>query len=276
MRIKANDVNGARELLQSHLLARLFAHDVRNELVLKGGMAMRASTDSVRYTKDIDLSSPEYVSSNRMKARVNSAIKDLMKLGILQNVSVTMPKDTESTVRWKINGNVGQTHINLTVEVSRRPDLPMDHLETISWAPPSEYHLKPLVIDCLNLEAIAATKVSCLGNPKREAPRDIYDLSVLITMDVKPPVELLQRVGRENLEKWRENIWSKLEKMDYKQAQSEILPSLPSKMRSRLDEGTWDVMRLTVGEKVVEWIDEAIGKIDAADEEVSQDALAPG
>ena len=44
-----------REALQSRLLVELMGNALHKELVLKGGMAMRAVHGSVRYTKDIDL-----------------------------------------------------------------------------------------------------------------------------------------------------------------------------------------------------------------------------
>jgi hypothetical protein len=50
-----DDVAFSRELLQAKLLVELMSQAVHEELVLKGGLAMRAVPGSTRYTTDIDL-----------------------------------------------------------------------------------------------------------------------------------------------------------------------------------------------------------------------------
>ena len=56
-----------REALQSRLLVELMGNAVHKELVLKGGMAMRAVHGSVRYTKDIDLDADLKYSKERIQ-----------------------------------------------------------------------------------------------------------------------------------------------------------------------------------------------------------------
>src|SRR3546814_13751423 len=92
-------------------------------------MAMRILAHSVRYTKDIDLASPDTVPAAAVRSSIRAAIADLRASGILADFKVSEPKQTDTTLRWKIGGAIGGTAINLTVEVSRRPGLPTDHVQ---------------------------------------------------------------------------------------------------------------------------------------------------
>lgn len=254
-KLEQMEVNAAREFLQAKLLSALFSRSLRNEIILKGGMALRVASVSERYTKDIDLASPESVSPARIRQQIRQAIAAVRSSGMLAEITVSEPKQTDTILRWKIGGFIGGTQVNLTVEVSRRPGLPMDHVHTVNWVPPSEYSLSPVLIDSIDLEALAFAKLSCLGDPRREAPRDIYDLNLLVMMDITPPMDLLRRVGRETLEQWRSNVWAKLEKMTFEEASSKLLPHLPEATRSRIDEAEWERMRLRVGDRIEAWLD---------------------
>src|SRR5690625_1414842 len=187
----AMELNAAREMLQAKVLSALFSQSLRNELVLKGGMALRVASVSERYTKDIDFSSPESVSPHRIRQSIRAALKSVQASGLLSSMRLSEPKQTDTTLRWKIGGMIGGTQVSLTVEVSRRPGLPMDHIKSINWVPPREYGLPPVMVDSIDLDALAFTKIACLGDPRREAPRDVYDLNLPILMDIRPPRHML-------------------------------------------------------------------------------------
>lgn len=64
-----------RESLQTRLLVELMSNAMHKELVLKGGMAMRAVHGSVRYTKDIDLDADLKFSRARVHGIVQRSIQ---------------------------------------------------------------------------------------------------------------------------------------------------------------------------------------------------------
>jgi len=247
-----------REMVQAKLLGRIFANSLNGELALKGGMALRVSTDTARHTKDIDLMSPP--GADQVEGRIKTAIAELKASGLVSGMIATQPKRTDTTWRWKIGGRVGATVINLTVEVSRRAPLPNGHVPAVPWAPPPQYGVPAMLIDCLDLPMLAASKVSCLANPQREAPRDIFDLHLLVTMHVRPPIEALRAFGREHLEHTLASLWDKLEKMDYATAKTELFPFLEPAMRTKINAGMWDEIRLTAGTAVESWILEALDR----------------
>ena len=238
-----------RELVQARVLSAIFSRTVKEQVVLKGGMAMRSLFGSVRYTKDIDLGQNQLQSIGALQRVMRSAIAEATT-GFLDNVEVSEPKQTDTTARWKISGQTSRgTNIALTIEVSRR-GVPTGYITSKLYVPPPEALCTTVAIDVYSVEAIAASKVFCLANPNRTAPRDLYDLDLLIRMDVVPAQELLQgSSGTQTIQL----VWDKLEIMTWGQFQLEVLPYLSESVRSRIDEAEFDDMRVRVGTTVENW-----------------------
>ena len=240
-----------RELVQARLLSSIFSRTVKDQVILKGGMAMRSLFGSVRYTKDIELGQDQRQSLRALQQVMRLAIAEATN-GFLNNVEVSEPKQTETTARWKINGQtVHGTKIALTIEVSMR-GVPTRYITSKLYVPPPEALCTTVMIDVYSAEAIAASKVFCLSNPNRNAPRDLYDLDLLIQMDVVPAQELLQY---SNKVQTLQLMWDKLEIMTWEQFQLEVLPYLTESVRSRIDEAEFDEMRARVGATVENWLE---------------------
>lgn len=80
-------------------------------------MALRAVHGSVRLTKDIDLDADNTASKERIQGIVKRAIRQAISSGLIANSVVTEPKQTDTTLRWKIAGTQpgGTAPINLTM-----------------------------------------------------------------------------------------------------------------------------------------------------------------
>lgn len=247
-----------RDLMQTRILAAMFDTATRNEIALKGGLALRAHYQSERYTKDIDLQTGSETPMARVKSIVESAIKSAVDMGIIENVSITAPKQTSVVQRFKVGGTIvgGGSLVNLTVEVSRRGMPPPNLISAIAYAPDPEFGKKAVVINVYSPEAIAAAKVDCLLNPNRAAPRDVFDLALLIKMEVYPPVEVLRMRGKDALAEGMKEVWRKLEIMPWAVAKEELLPYMSTE-HNILDEKAWNDMVLDVGEAVERWLEEA-------------------
>lgn len=243
-----------KEIVQARLLARLFASSLKGEMALKGGLAMRALTGSARYTKDIDLMAPPDVPLARVRKRIIDAVRDLEATGVVRSLKLTAPKQTDTTQRWKIEGHVGGTVMHLTIEVSRRAPLPEGHVVAATWRVPPDAGVGPVMIESIDLPALAAAKVACLGSGMREAPRDLWDLAVLIDLGVEPAEDLMAKFTREEIRQFQDVLWDKVQKMDWATAQANLLPYVEPGAASRLDEATWDDLRLKVASKVEKWL----------------------
>ncbi len=176
-----------RDVLQARLIGAVFSASA-GELVLKGGLAMRTSHRSQRYTKDVDLQTGPQVPQARVTGIIRKALKQAAETGFLKQVSITEPKQTDTVQRWKVAGVVGSSHINMTVEVSRRGLPPPEDLVTTQVV---DLAGQARPVYSYSASAIAASKVVALVAPNRVAARDLYDLDLLITMEVNPPIARL-------------------------------------------------------------------------------------
>lgn len=247
-----------REVFQARLLSEIFNQTVHREVVLKGGLAMRTAFGSPRLTKDIDLQSDPRVAPARTASLIRQAIRATVRTGLVSDVVVTEPKQTDTVQRWKINGRVGETHVNLTVELSRRGLPPTEHMSTVRYEPDAGYGVRPVMVESFSASAMAAGKVAALLGANRVAPRDLYDLDLLIGHEIEPPVELLSRMGVEELQEKLQLLWDKIELMDYETARDALVDYLPAEAGDRIDRETWETMRIRTGQAIEGWLEGAL------------------
>jgi len=176
----------------------------------------------------------------------------------LEHAHVSEPKQTETVQRWKIGGMCGKTEISMTVEVSRRGLPPPAHRTEVRFEPMSEYGLAPVIIDTYSPTAIAAGKVFALLSHNRSAPRDIYDLQMLVTMEVRPPVDLIAAAGVGQIEEMLTSLWDKLELMPYSVARDALVDYMPKDVMASFNEDTWEDFRLRTGQSVEGWLKDSL------------------
>lgn len=246
-----------RDLVQARIIAKLFAQNVRG-LALKGGMAMRVGHEKwARATKDIDLDADQDLAVGTIQQVVRKAISNATQDGLLTNVRVSEPKQTETTERWKISGDdpkTGQT-LHLTVEVSRREHIQDADIREVPYGPDGNEW-----VTVYRDETLAFKKVKALLADTREAPRDIADLYLLIQADVEPPIEKLREFMKMGGVLGIRQMWAKLDRMDEKMFRLEVLPSLPPTPDGQDLFRDWESIRLTVGENLERWIKMARGE----------------
>ncbi len=246
-----------RETLQMKILSEIFWHTRRRDMILKGGMAMRTAANSLRYTKDIDLDAnplkePEYTKET-IRAAIRKAV--LAYTNYIQNARVTEPKQTDTTLRWKINGTIADTGepFSLTVEVSRRGLLNEDHVITTTFVPPPKYNLPPVTLETYDAQALIVAKMNALLSDNRDAPRDLYDLYILFVMNVEPDAALMTGfIKRHDMsaEELVERIWNKLDMMTWERFCEEVIPYLEKAEASRITEEYFHEIVMKTGEKI--------------------------
>lgn len=249
----------ARDAVQARIIGQVFAQRVHG-IVLKGGMAFRVAHPKwARATKDIDLDADPEVSLASLQKTVRTAIRKATMDGLLENVTISEPKQTETTARWKISGlypRTGQT-LHLTVEVSRRDKVHESQVRQVFDGPGDE-DLVTVYTD----RTLAFKKVQALLSETREAPRDVSDLFLLIQAKVDPPVaELREWMASAPSPVWEE-LWAKLDRMDFDTFRKQVLPSLPPTPEGQILYEDWEDMRLQVGTHVEEWLRQAGRAVD--------------
>lgn len=272
-----DDVAYSRELLQAKLLVELMSQAVQNELVLKGGLAMRAVLGSTRYTTDIDLDAVTAASVGRIQGIVRRSIDRVVKQqGLLDDPRVSEPKQTETTLRWKVNGRAPGTAspISLTIEVSRREwaaPFRTEQLELNKEFAGGAARGRVLVLDA---QALAVCKVLALTDPNRDAPRDLFDLSVLLETELQDPGELLAHQSRERIEQALAELWGKVEIMGYERFKSDVAPYLPPEIAEAMTQESYEELQVNVATNVEQWLETALELRESAGEK--KQAEKPG
>lgn len=234
---------------------------MHKELVLKGGLAMRAVLGSTRYTKDIDLDAMSWATPERVRGIVRRAVERVVKQpGLIEEPQITEPKQPDMTLRWKVNGKVPGTNrpVTLTVEVSRREWPASFRTKELELSPQFAEGAVRGRVQVLDEQALAVCKVLALTDPKRDAPRDLFDLSVLLETDLENPGELLASQDAARLAEAMDELWAKVENIGYDRAKAEVAPYLPPETAAAVTEEVYGDMQLKVAENVEQWLEKAV------------------
>ncbi len=249
-------------------LARQGAH----RFILKGGMAMRALYGSTRLTKDVDFDGAESLSQQSMRAQMPKALLQAARQAGLNGVEVQQTKAGDRSSRWRIAGRTAEEVATIwEVEVSRRGVPPADFIETRPFETPIAYRIPNFNVRVYGPAAMAGGKVNALLSLNRSVPRDVYDLHELIRNQADPAPLWISRVAREFLVRKRPEVISKIDRIGFPLANSELLPYIAPAVRSSIDEARWDEIRLDVAEHVDRWFAYAIEHAKPA-EELHRDA----
>lgn len=260
------DQNALLEFLEAKVLQQLFTQDLQGRLVLKGGLAMRAIYGSQRMTQDIDLNADASVSGQSLGKSVGKAIEasmaELRRAGLLKSHSVTTPKQTETTYRWKVHARMNNgSDVHFKVEVSRRKVESMPAIELNSQ--PVRYgaiEVAPVPVVVTPPAQMALGKLAALMADGRDKPRDLFDLHILISTQVEPSPALREWLDRrmaetgESLEDVIESLWAKVESMTYDRARDEVLDYIDPALAERFDETYWGQLQLEVAQRAEAWL----------------------
>ena len=172
------------ELFHLAFLGELGAKLDKSRYALKGGCNLRFFFKSVRYSEDIDLDvgSVPIVTLGKNVERVlgsRSLALTLRAAGIVVR-SVSAPKQTETTQRWKLLLEVSGTPAPTKIEFSRRR---LDDGRELGAADPTliaRYGLSPLLCSHYNRDAALLQKLRALIGRSETQARDIFDLDLLL------------------------------------------------------------------------------------------------
>lgn len=255
--------------IQVNILSGVYQNARKNEFILKGGFGIRVVAGSprytmdidfdARYTMDIDLDGNPGIHGTKHQNVIRRAVKKaLLESPIIEDTVVTEPKQTDTVLRWKINGkDVGtEDLLNIKVEVSMRDKINEFKVESVYYNPPVDYHVSPFLVDAYKKETLLSMKIGALLSENRSHPRDIYDIHLFTVRGVMPDMELLEEITEKahGKEKATETIWFKADNMDYKLCRTELLPVLPDNIAGRFDERMWDEVRLKASKATEGWI----------------------
>jgi predicted nucleotidyltransferase component of viral defense system len=242
----------SRNAFQQRLLAAIFKARQPGELILKGGGAMKVRTESARFTKDLDL-------DHDPKRGLDSLVKSMRKaidqafVGGYKKIEVSEPKQTDTVARWKLHvaGPRGE-EFQLTVEVSRRHEIKMEDVEAFLLQIRDRNFSARTYIDVYKSDKLAEMKMWALLDDNRVAPRDIYDLDLLIGEDAAPSAEAIAGM-QEKYGDVSEQLIKKMDAMPWPVFESQTLSVIPDELKARINEAEYGAMKDRILTEVMKW-----------------------
>ncbi len=237
-----------RDTFQQRLLTCLYRGPESSSLVLKGGAAMRVVTASARYTQDLDFDHDSRRSLVSLQKTVRSAIARALQGSGVTQASISEPKQTDTVARWKISGltSTGE-ELRLTVEVSRRGSPDFSHVVRIP-VQVGDRTLPRVYVSVYDEQALVDNKLTALLDEHRTAPRDIYDLEMLLAARTCPSGTAIERAG--GPEALIPRVAEKLNLMGWALFRDQVLPALPQEIQAHIDEDEYLAMKLRLLESL--------------------------
>lgn len=175
----------AVELFHLHFVRLLCSGPSKGSFAIKGGCNLRFFFESVRYSEDIDLDVaglPVHALKEKVSAVLSGpALSLVLRSRGIAIASVSAPKQTETTQRWKV-GLSAEGHaipLHTKIEFSRRPAMEESKVEPIAASVLAEHQLMPFLAPHYPLAAALRQKVGALAGRSVVQARDVFDLGVL-------------------------------------------------------------------------------------------------
>jgi len=238
----------ARDAFQQRLLTCLYRGPESSSLVLKGGGAMRVLTASARYTQDLDFDHDPHRSLGSLQRTIRSAIARALQGSGLTHTSISEPKQTDTVARWKISGRTSAGEdLHLTVEVSRRGSPDPSHVVKIP-VQIGDRTLPRVYVSVYDEQALTDNKLAALLDERRTAPRDVYDLEVLLARGACPSGAAIERAGGSTLLMRR--VGEKLDLLSWTLFRDQVIPALPDEIQVHIDEDEYLAVKVRLLESL--------------------------
>ena len=241
--------------VQARFLRELFRAG-RSGFALKGGMALAALYPSARLTQDIDLDFPPLGTrtAESLHNQVRKALEIALRGSAIKDVKIHEPGRAEVSPKWKVAGHAPDgAPFHLKIEVSRRPP-PPGRVRQVPLAGVASLGLGTFFVDLYDAPTLGAMKIAALLSPVRHAPRDVFDLDLLLPAHQPTPEGLQWALDHAGLtpEGASEMVKEKLAAMPWDLFATQVRPSLDPEVATRFDAEAWQAMRNRVATAVTE------------------------
>lgn len=179
----------ARECVE--LFHLLFMEQLSHKLdrriyALKGGCNLRFFLKSIRYSEDIDIdihtTSPSTLTNIVQKILASHPFHHVLGAHQISIANSTMPKQTTTTQRWKIQLMVPTLSLplNTKVEFSRRKSNLNAELDPVDQNLIRQYQCRPMMLSHYSAQEALAQKVEALIHRSETQARDVFDIFHLL------------------------------------------------------------------------------------------------
>lgn len=234
-----------------HLLfLRVLASGRADWFTLKGGANLRYFFSSPRYSNDIDLDfasrAPWAVAESVESALGGKAMPVLARAANLSIKELTAPKQTPTTLRWKIGLGAPEHHdlIRTKIEFSGRGNesadaefavVPDEIVRPYALQAPTVYHYRET--------AAIDQKIAALALRSETKARDIFDLDLLFKQRRARPSYLAGLAATHATAAAERAV-----AIPFASFTSEVAPFLDAELADLYDAPTWEAMCLALAE----------------------------
>lgn len=177
-----------RDYIQHLLLWLLYSRS--QDLVFKGGTALRLVYGGNRYSEDLDFNGPDDVVA--LQSLWREIVARLEDFGVVAKLRNDWLSDVGCSFDVSFQGPLhhgrDRSKGKVRVDINRRPEKVKTRRELVT----SEYDdVRPFVVTTLTVEHLMAEKIRALL--VRGKPRDLYDIWLLLRQGVRPDLALIER-----------------------------------------------------------------------------------
>jgi len=235
------------ELFHLHFVRLLCSGPQKGSFAIKGGCNLRFFFESVRYSEDIDLDVaglPVHALKEKVTAILSGpALSMPLRSRGVSITSVSAPKQTDTTQRWKVGLAVEghSTGLHTKIEFSRRATTEEAKVEPVAAAIVAEHQLMPLLAPHYPLATALRQKVGALVGRTIVQARDVFDLALLFARSAGS-VEAL-RLIRSEIPKAVERAME----VSYADFKSQVVSYLqPDHAQTYGSREAWDALQMQV------------------------------
>jgi len=243
------------EFFHLHFVRLLCSGPQKGSFAIKGGCNLRFFFESVRYSEDIDLDVaglPVHALGEKVTAILRGpALSMPLRSRGVSITSVSAPKQTDTTQRWKVGLAVEghSTGLHTKIEFSRRATTEEAKTEPVAAAVLAQHKLMPLLAPHYPLDAALRQKIRALVGRTIVQARDVFDLAVLFAT-AGGNVEALSPI-RSEIPKAVERVMG----ISYADFKSQVVSYLlPDNLDTYGSSEAWDALQM----QVIEHLEKAL------------------
>jgi hypothetical protein len=189
---------------------------------------------------------------------MRTAIERALQGSGLVGTSISESTQTDTVARWKISGRTSTgENLHLTVEVSRRRAPDRNHVLKIP-VQIADRTLPRVYVSVYDEQSLTDNKLAALVDERRTAPRDIYDLELLLARGICPSGAAVEHLGGQAA--LMKRVADKLDLMSWALFRDEVLPALSGVIHANIDEDEYLAMKLRLLETLERCLVKPVGE----------------
>jgi len=216
---------------------------------IKGGCNLRFYFKSIRYSEDLDLD-VRIIHKDTLRNKVTRILESpqfaqLLRLREMTVSNISMPKQTETTQRWKISFKTSASDLLLhtKIEFSRRKQQfsTETKFQPIDAEIIRSYKFMPILANHYTAEFAYCQKVKALADRSETQARDIFDIYILLHTEIS--INSLNRGLKKYLDRAKNNAMS----ISFANFKSQTVAYLTADYQNQYDsQDVWENILLTV------------------------------